>query len=169
MSSSRSIDDVPVVFTPSGGWTDWPDPVLAECIEQLPRDAPDLRGLWKVVEARVGNEIVADHSMLGSVSRIEQAGNRIVITSGGVIHDMRCDGTLDNGVHDVAAADFTTEVHVVASYEDGVHVLRPDGLPIEVRRWREGEHLVWDYLGTLARLQRIGDTDVTPADLDEME
>ncbi len=99
---------------------------------------------------------------MDSISRIEQAGDRIVITSSGVIHDMRCDGTLSNGVHDVAAADFTTEVHVVATYEDGVHVLRPEGLPIEVRRWRDGEHLMWDYASFVARMQRLADADTDP-------
>jgi hypothetical protein len=54
-------------------------------------------------------------------------------------------------------SDFTTPVHVVATYEDGAHVLRPDGLPVEVRRWREGEQMVWDYVGFTATLDRVGD------------
>jgi hypothetical protein len=59
---------------------------------------------------------------------------------------------------------------VVASYEDGVHVLRPDGLdlgtgPIEVKRWREGEHLLWQYLGFTARLQRLAPSDTDPAEV----
>ena len=29
-------------------------------------------------------------------------------------------------------------VTVVATFEDGVHVLRPVGIPVEVRRWRDG-------------------------------
>jgi hypothetical protein len=32
----------------------------------------------------------------------------MVVTGGGVIHDMRCDGTRDHGVHDVAVRDFRT-------------------------------------------------------------
>lgn len=92
------------------------------------------------------------HPALGHVSRIEQAGDRIVITGAGVIHDMRCDGTLERGVHDVAEFDKTTPVNVVASYEGGVHILRPDRLDIEVKRWREGAELVWEYLGFTARM-----------------
>ena len=69
------------------------------------------------------------------------------MTGGGVIHDMRCDGTEENGVHDVMAIDFTTRIDVVATYEDGVHVLRPVGLPIEVTRRLDGDEMVWDYVG----------------------
>jgi hypothetical protein len=70
----------------------------------------------------------------------------VVVTSSGIIHDMVADGTLENGCHDVMQTDFTTRIDVVASFEDGALVLRPDGLPgVEVRRWRDGEHLVWQY------------------------
>ena len=55
-----------------------------------------------------------------------------VVTAGGIIHDMRCDGTEARGGHDVAEFDHTTPITVIASYEDGVHVLRPVGLPVEV-------------------------------------
>ena len=103
------------------------------------------------------------------MQRIEQAADRVVVTGAGIIHDMRCDGTLDNGVHDVAEFDKSTEIHVVASVSrTSVHVLRPHGLegpsgPIEVRRWRDGEHLMWDYLGFTARLRRIAPHDADPA------
>ena len=76
------------------------------------------------------------------VERIEQAGDRVIVTAGGVVHDMVVDGTLENGVNDVMAVDFTTVISVAARYEDGVLVLRPQGLPgIEVRRWHEGDEL----------------------------
>lgn len=42
--------------------------------------------------------------MMGHVERIEQAGNRICITTGGLVHDMYCDGTLENGVDDIAGS-----------------------------------------------------------------
>jgi hypothetical protein len=69
---------------------------------------------------------------------------------------MRCDGTEENGVNDVAEFDFATPITVVATYEDGVHVLRPVGLPIEVTRRREGDEMVWTYVGFTARLERVG-------------
>ena len=62
-------------------------------------------------------------------------GDRVVITAGGIIHDMRCDSTEANGVNDVAEFDQATPITVVATFEDGVHVLRTVGVPIEVKRW----------------------------------
>jgi hypothetical protein len=149
----RCADRIPVAHTPPGGYGDeMPPPVLAPtgCNHELPDGAPDLRGLWQVVAVDV-----PDHPLVGARQRIEQCGDRLVVTAGGVVHDMRCDGTSANGVHDVAQADFTTRIDVVATYEDGVHVLRPEGLPVEVRRWREGEQLVWQYVGFTARLERV--------------
>ena len=75
---------------------------------------------------------------------------------------MRCDGTERNGVDDVAEFDFTTRIVVVSTYERGVHVLRPVGIPVEVTRRRDGPHLIWTYLGFTARLERIGDADAAP-------
>lgn len=89
----------------------------------------------------------------------------MTITAGGIIHDMRVDGTEENGVHDVAEMDDTTEITVVASYEDGVHVLRLVGLPIEVTRRLDADgRLIWEYLGTTVTLERIGGpNDALPA------
>jgi hypothetical protein len=170
----KSVRDIPVAHTPPGGYGDpdtdpydrtFPEPVLKGCDEQLADGAPDLRGTWKAIEVRVNGEFVPkdDDSTAGRLwrhsERIEQAGSRAVITGGGVIHDfMACDGTEENGVHDVMARDFSTPIVVPASYEGGVLVLRPKGLPgIEVRRWLDGDHLVWEYAaGCTVRLERIG-------------
>src|SRR5690349_16863065 len=124
-----------------------PAPVLAGCDEPLSPGAPDLRGTWKVVDARTdGVPLAADHPIWRHVERVEQAGNRVVVTSDGIIHDMRADGTYENGVNDVMALDFTTPITVAATFEDEVLVLRPKDLPgFEVRRWREGDRLVWSY------------------------
>lgn len=46
---------------------------------------------------------------------------------------------------------------VVATYEDGTHVLRPQGLPVEITRRLDGGELVWRYVGCTARLERVGD------------
>lgn len=160
-ATSRSI---PVAHTPPGGYGPaMPPPVLAGCDEPLPPSAPDLRGLWRVVAVEVDGHPVDEHPVLGHRQRIEQCGDRLVVTAGGVVHDMRCDGTEANGVHDVAEFDFVTPITVVASYEDQVHVLRPVGLPgVEVRRWRSGDDLMWRYLGFTARLERQGDPATTP-------
>jgi hypothetical protein len=149
--------DIPVAHTPPGGYgTEMPSPVLAACQEPLVEGAPDLRGLWRAVSVEVDGEPGGpDHPALGQLQRIEQCGDRIVITAGGVVHDMRCDGTEENGVHDVAEFDFKTPITVVATYEDGVHTLRPVGLPVVVTRHLEGEMLVWRYFAFTARLERI--------------
>lgn len=137
-----------------------PPPILDACTEPLAPDVPDMRGLWRtsIVEWKNGSvpdpDPVADH-----VERIEQCGNRVCITANGIIHDMRADGTAENGVNDVAAAN-GQPISVVCTFEDGVHVLRPVGIPgVEVTRRLDGAELVWDY-GPLftARLVRVDDS-----------
>ena len=159
--SKPTLDRIPVAHTPPGGYRDQPPaPILAGCSEPLADAAPDLRGLWRVVEVEAEGDAVDDHPALGHIQRIEQCGDRLVVTAGGVVHDMRCDGTTERGVHDVAEFDKQTAITVVASYEDGSHVLRPVGMPIEVTRRREGPDMIWDYLGFRARLQHLGPPDM---------
>ncbi len=156
------VDEIPVAHTPPGGWTGaFPEPVLAGCDDPIVDGAPDLRGMWTVAEVLVDGRPVDAHPALGGLQRIEQAGDRVVVTAGGIVHDMRCDGTDEHGVHDVAEFDKTTPIHVVATFEDGVHVLRPVGLPIEVKRWRDGDDLMWQYVGFTARLRRLGPPEIT--------
>ncbi len=151
-----NADTIPVAKTPPGGWGDtFPDPVLSTCSEPIVGGAPDMRGLWQVVEVLADDAPIPAHRMLGSVQRIEQCGDRVTITAGGIIHDMRCDGTEANGVNDVAEFDKVTPITVVATFEDGVHVLRPVGVPIEVRRWLDGDDLMWQYIGFTCRLTRL--------------
>jgi len=143
-----SASDIPTAHTPPGGWRDkMPAPVLAGCTDALPEGAPDLRGTWKVVDACTDDRpLPAEHPIWHHVERIEQAGNRAVVTADGIIHDMVADGSYENGVNDVMAIDFTTPIEVAAAYEESVLVLRPRGLDgVEVRRWREGDQLVWRY------------------------
>jgi hypothetical protein len=157
----RTIDEIPVAHTPPGGYGDTlPAPVLAGCTTPVVDGAPDLAGLWRVTSVTVGGSAVDVHPMLGRLERVEQAGDRVVIANSGVVHDLRADGTEANGVHDVAAFDFTTPIVVVGTYEDHEDttalVLRPLGIPgIEVRRWRDGDALLWSYAGAFtARLER---------------
>ncbi len=159
-------DEISVATTPPGGYgTTMPPPILAGCTEPLVPAAPDLRGRWRVVAVdRGGQPAPEPDPVLDHVERIEQCGDRLVVTAKGVIHDMRCDGTERNGVHDVAAVG-GQPVHVVASFEDGVHVLRPLGLPgVEVTRHLEAGQLVWSYAGLFtARLERVaGEAEGAP-------
>lgn len=147
-----------MAFTPTGGWHgQMPDPVLDRCTEPLAPGMPDLRGTWRAARVEVNGVVDPSHPANRHVERIEQCGDRVVITAGGIVHDMRADGTLERGVHDVAAIDFSTPIHVVAAVEDSTLVLRPVGLPVEITRRFDGEHLVWGYLGFTAYLERIAD------------
>ncbi len=122
-----------------------------------------MRGMWQVAEVLVDGQAVAEHPALGALQRIEQCADRVTITAGGIIHDMRCDGSEEHGVNDVAEFDKQTAITVVATFEGGVHVLRPVGMPIEVKRWRDGDDLMWQYVGFTCRLARLGPPEMQPA------
>jgi hypothetical protein len=127
-------DDIPKAYTPACGYVSFPQPILASCTEPLAEDVVDMRGLW---QAYTGSP--------GHVERIEQCGNRTVVTSAGVIHDFRTDGTLRNGARDVSGPG-CLNIYVAISYEDGVMKFRPFGLPKTiVTRRMEGDDLVWTY------------------------
>ena len=157
-----NADDIPVAHTPPGGYGEnFPPLILGGCNEPLAEGAPDLRGIWRAVSATRGGEPVPEGDrLLSYTERIEQCGNRIVDCGGGTIADARADGTEENGVHDVSVFDYVTPIHVVASYEEGVFVLRPVGiLGIEVRRWLDEDgHMVWtrpDMGGIRVVLERV--------------
>jgi hypothetical protein len=164
MPRTVTVDDVPIAHTPPGGYGDaFPAPILAGCTEPLSAGAPDLRGIWQVTEVEVaGAPAPETHAAYRHFERVEQNSDRLVVTAGGLIHDMRCDGTVEHGVHDVAQIDLETPITVVATYESGVHVLRPLGIPVEVTRRRDGDDMIWTYVGFTARLRRIGGPDAPP-------
>ena len=141
--SGLTADEIPIAYTPGcEGYTEWPLPVLAACTEPLPAGAPDLRGLW-----------LDDNS--GHLERVEQCGDRVVVTSVGVIHDMRADGTLRNGVKDVSPS--CTRIRNRTRYREGVLEMDGYGIPwIRVERWMEGDELRWTHpLAGDHRMRRI--------------
>ena len=138
--------DIPLDGTkPDASLHVWPQRTLDGCREPLAAGVPDLRGVWEVVDGR----------MRGHVERIEQAGNRITITTGGLVHDMFCDGTLENGVDDIAG--FGGErIRVAATFEDGVHKLRPFAKKVvAVTRRLDGDEMIWRYGPFRNRLRRV--------------
>lgn len=188
-----SADDIPVAHTPPGGYGDeFPEPVLATCTEPLVKGAPDLRGLWRTLRAeraddstsrplsiakflfwkmlgveRTRKPVPPGHPIYVYVERIEQCGDRIVDIGGGTIADARADGSEENGVHDVSAFDFKTEINVIATYENDVFVLRPVGIPyVEIPRRLDADgHLLWhrpDLGDMMVTLERIGGPCDTP-------
>lgn len=147
--------DIPRAYTPQCGWEAFPMPVLASCREPLSTGAMDLRGLWQSEDGR-------------HIERIEQCGNRVVITSTGVIHDMIADGTLANGVNDVTARG-CAHVQVAARFtSEGALALRPFLGPTIVTRRIEGEKLVWKHpaVGEI-KLDRLCQHPGAPQDDDE--
>lgn len=149
-----TANEIPVAHTPEGFWHgEMPPPVLADCTETLPDGVPDFRGTWRSVAVEINGEPVEvdDH-----VERVEQCGNRVVITSSGIIHDMLADGTLEHGVNDVSGFS-GDEIHVTATFKDGTLALRPNGGEIAVTRHLEGEELVWVLrpLNRTTRMRRV--------------
>ena len=150
-ASSREVAtlkaaDVPVAKTPEQGWrgSDWPAPVLAGCDEPLVDGAPDLRGVWRVERG----------PLEGHVERVEQAGDRVVITAVGIIHDMFVNGTLEGGVNDVSEAG--TQISVAARFEGGRHNLYPGNKKIvAVTRYLDGDEMVWRWGPWRNRLKRL--------------
>ena len=61
----------------------------------------DMRGLWHGVSGRIGH-----------LERIEQCGNRVVVTAYRTIHDFRVDSTLKNRARDVGVVcnNFNTAI-----------------------------------------------------------
>ena len=112
-----------------------------------------MRGLWKAYAVEMNGEPVDD---LSHVERVEQCGNRVVITSDPIIHDMVCDGTLENGVNDVSGFN-RQPLSVAATWEDGKHVLRPNNEMIAVTRELDGDELVWTIvpLSRVTRMRRV--------------
>ena len=144
--SGPVANDFPLGKTQPGASLDvWPNRVMDGCTEPLPPGVPDLRGVWEVYEGR----------MKGHVERIEQAGNRICITTGGLVHDMYCDGTLENGVDDIAGFE-GRRIRVAATFENGVHKLRPWAKRVvAVTRRLEGDELRWRYGPFRNKLRRL--------------
>jgi len=143
-SATVLAGDIPRANTPVPRYKAFPEPILAECDEPLPEGAPDLRGVWEVFEG----------PMKGHVERIEQCGNRVIITGGYMIHDMRADGTLENGVNDIN--EITREEHHVSGlFEKSRLNLRLNGKILVVSRYFEGDELIWIYGPFKNRLRRL--------------
>jgi hypothetical protein len=133
-SATVMASDIPVAHTPDPRYTSFPEPVLSGCNEPLPEGVPDFRGVWYVYKGR----------LKGHVERIEQCGNRVVITGGGVIHDMRTDGTLENGVNDINATT-GAKISVSARFEDGRLNLRLNDKFLAATRYLDGDEIIFQY------------------------
>lgn len=75
--SGLMASEIPQAHTPGCGYTRFPQPILRGCTEPLTEGGQDIRGLWQSVDA----------NLPGHVERIEQCGDRVVVTTLGIIHD----------------------------------------------------------------------------------
>ena len=146
--------DIPKGNTPDCAYDHFPLPILAECTEPLSNGADDIRGLWKAVTGKVGH-----------IERIEQCGSRVVVTAGGLIHDLGPNSTGELTSNDTEGAvlftigdkEFCPRTSAGVKWNEGVLDFHAFGWgPVVVKRYREGEQLIWEYAdGSITRMDRI--------------
>ena len=152
--SGKKAKDIAKGNTPGCAYTHFPLPILRECTEPLVEGAADIRGLWMGVSGKVGH-----------VERIEQCGARTVITTSGIIHDsgpnatggFNSNDTEGNVTFSIGDKDFCPRTSASKVWNDGILEFRALGWgPIVVRRYLQGEQLIWEYLdGTTTTMQRL--------------
>ena len=152
--SGKFAADIPKGNTPGCSYAHFPLPILAECTEPLVEGADDIRGLWLGVEGRVGH-----------VERVEQCGRRVVVTSSGIIHDYGPNSTLGENTNDtegsvafrIAGKPYCPRTSASMIWNEGILDFHVFGWgPVVVRRYRDGEQLVWEYVdGSVTRMDRI--------------
>lgn len=153
--SGKMAADIPKGNTPVCGYQHFPLPILADCTEPLPEGADDIRGLWIGVEG--------GHT--GHVERVEQCGNRTVITSSGIIHDYGPNSTAGLNTDDTEGAvlfmlgerEYCMRTSASMIWNNGVLDFHAFGWgPVVVRRYLDGEQLIWEYAdGSTTRMNRI--------------
>jgi hypothetical protein len=152
--SGKMAIDIPKGNTPGCGWNHFPLPILAQCTEPLAEGAVDIRGLWIGVSGKVGY-----------VESVEQCGARTVVVSSGIIHDLgpnSTGGTTSNDtegsvIFTIGNKEYCNRTSAGVVWNEGVLNFHALGWgPVVVKRYREGEQLVWEYLdGTTTRMDRL--------------
>lgn len=153
--SGKRAADIPKGNTPGCGYSHFPLPVLAQCTEPLPEGADDIRGLWIGVEG----------GHVGHVERVEQCGNRTVVTVAGLIHDygpnstagLNTDDTEGSVLFTIGDREYCPRSSASMIWEEGVLNLYAFGWgPLAVKRYMDEEQLVWEYAdGSTTRMDRI--------------
>ena len=123
---SGSATQIPRVNTPIVPFSygdAYPEPYYADCTIPIAEGFPDLSGEWMETTVTIdGMEIPAQP--VPRRERIEQCGNRILIASGGVLHEVfQADNTLFNGVNDVDPSG--QPIHFTGRFEENVFILTP--------------------------------------------
>ncbi len=136
-NSGLKAKDIPQAHTPGCGYTAFPRPVLQGCTESLPKGAQDIRGLWQSIDSKLPKH----------VERIEQCGDRVVVTAQGVIHDASKDMLSD----DVAAVEIGSLLFCLRSSQattiwvDNELHFKLFGGPTVVKRYIEDGVYQWEH------------------------
>lgn len=146
--SGLMSDEIPQAFTPGCGYTVFPKPILQGCTEPLSEGAQDIRGLWQSISPHL-----PDH-----VERIEQCGDRIVVTAHGLIHDHSPD-MLSNDVAPKQIGPFLFCLRVsqaTAVWKDKQLNQKLFGGPTVVKRYIQNGVYQWEYPGNgKVKMKRI--------------
>ena len=152
--SGLKAADIAKGNTPGCGYEKFPMPILGACTQALAEGVQDIRGLWQAEEGKVGH-----------VERVEQCGDRTVITTAGIIHDLGTNATGGVTSNDTEGAvlfllggrEYCPRTSAGTQWRNGKLEFRVLGWgPVVVRRYRDGEQLVWEYAdGSQSRMNRI--------------
>lgn len=153
--SGLAAKDIPKGNTPGCGYTHFPLPILADCTEPLPGNAADIRGLWVGVEG----------GHVGHVERVEQCGTRTVVTAAGIIHDygpnssagLNTNDTEGSVLFTIGKKEYCARTSASMIWNNEVLDFHVFGWgPVVVKRYRQGEQLVWEYAdGSTTYMDRI--------------
>lgn len=153
-NSAKLATDIPKGNTPGCAYDHFPLPILQECTESLPANAADIRGLWRGISGKVGH-----------VERVEQCGERVVVTSSGIIHDLGPNATAGLTSNDteglvvftVGDKEYCPRTSAGTTWENGVLNFHVFGWgPVVVKRYLDGDNLVWEYAdGSTTRMERL--------------
>ena len=147
--------EIPKGNTPGCGYDFFPLPILAACTEPLPPAADDIRGLWRGVSG----------GHVGHVERVEQCGNRVVVTAAGLIHDYGPNSTGGLNTTDTEGSvlftlhgrEYCMRTSASMIWEDKILNFYVFGWgPRVVRRYRDGDELIWEYFDrSVTRMERL--------------
>ena len=153
--SGKRAADIAKGNTPGCGYDHFPLPILAACSEPLSSEADDIRGLWRGVSG----------GHVGHVERVEQCGNRVVVTAAGLIHDYGPNSTGGLNTNDTEGSvlfiaggkEHCMRTSASMIWEDKTLNFYAFGWgPRAVRRYRDGDELIWEYIdGSVTRMERL--------------
>jgi len=153
--SGKKAADIPKGNTPGCSYEHFPLPILAECTEPLPTGAEDIRGLWIGVKG----------GHIGHLERVEQCGERTVITTSGIIHDYGPNSTAGLNTNDtegsilfkIGEREYCARTSASMIWNNKTLDFHVFGWgPVVVKRYLDGEQLVWEYAdGSTTHMNRI--------------